>query len=377
MPVLLLAAVDDVARRSAALGLLLDLPSVVVVTHDLVVGHDGGGAVRRTITDRSGVLAEETTPLDHACLACAVREDLLPTLQMLLNLDRWSTVAVSLPLTAAPEPVAYEIGRAIGDGSLQGAVLASVVSLVDLATFEADLLGDELLDERGLAFGDYDRRSVGEAVAAQVEFADDVVTVDRASAAAETLLAHLVAPTSRLHVGWDSVAADHLVGVRHDTETARRRMDPLQVQPSSCRDEHGIWTVELSAHQPLDPGRLLRHVEALGSGRVRARGHFWLASRPDVACVWDGSGGQLAIGHLGPWRQRRPGSRIVVTGSDPDDRRRIVDTFSRVLTTAADLSTAWASQLVDDGFTPWLGPLPTRTADRETVEDPSPRPSTD
>jgi len=357
VPVLLLAAVDQVARQSAAVGLLLDLPAAVVVTHDLVVGPEGSGAVRRVITDQSGVLGEETTALEHACPTCAVREDVLPTVQMLLDLGRWRTVAVSLPLTAAPEPVALQIQQGVHDGRLEGAVLASVVSLVDLETLEDDLLGDDLLDERNLAFGAYDRRSVGEALAAQLEFADDVVTVDRGSATARALLAHLVAPTSRMHIGWDAVPAGDLVAGRHDTATARRRVDPLQVRPSGARDEDTVWTVELRADQPLHPGRLLSRVEALGSGRVRSRGHFWLASRPEVACVWDGSGGQLAIGQVGPWRDCQPGTRIVVTGQDPADRRRITDAFPEVVTSPDDLPVFQARHRLGDGFDPWLGPV--------------------
>ncbi len=84
----------------------------------------------------------------------SVREDVLPSVRMLLALGRWQTIAVSLPLTAAPEPIAFQIQQAIGDGLLDGAALASVVALVDLAT-----LGEDLLGERAIAFGGYDRRS--------------------------------------------------------------------------------------------------------------------------------------------------------------------------------------------------------------------------
>ncbi len=356
VPVLLLTALDPVARQAAALGLLLDLPDAVVVTHDLV-STAAGGAVRRVITDRSGVLADETSALDHACLSCTVREDVLPALQLLLTLGRWSAIALSLPLTASPEPVSHQIQLAIDEGHLDGARLASAVSLVDLSTLAEDLLGNDLLSERDLALGAADRRSVGEALTAQIEFADDVVTVDTGSAPARTLLSHLVDPTSRLHLGWDEVAADDLAAFRHDPDIARRRVDPLQARPSGAGDDHGVWTVELCADQPLHPDRLLKHVEALGSGRVRTRGHFWLASRREVACVWDGSGGQLSIGHVGHWGNRPAGTRIVVTGENPADRRRIVNTFPQVVTTPRDLRVRRPNYLLDDGFTPWLGPV--------------------
>lgn len=356
VPVLLLAAMDPVARQSAALGLLLDLPDMVVVSYDHVGGL-GGSAMRRLITDRSGVLAEEATTLHEDCLCCAVREDALETTRMLLGFDRWQTITISLPLTAAPEPVAFAIGQAIEDRQLDGAALASVISLVDLPTLEHDLLGDDLLVERGMAFGEQDRRSVGEAVAAQVEFADDIVTLDHGAPTVQTLLGHLLAPSSRLHVGWHRFPAGDLLTKHHHSATARDRLDPLQVRPNRGPDEHGVWSVQLSADQPLHPDRLLHHIEALGTGRIRSRGYFWLASRPDIACLWDGSGGQLAIGDGGPWQHRQPGTQIRITGTDVTDRHRITDTFPHTLTTPADLTTFHTRHLGDDGFAPWLGPI--------------------
>jgi len=276
---------------------------------------------------------------------------------MLLALGRWQCVAVSLPLTAAPEPVVFEIQQAIHDGELEDAVLASVVSLVDLATFEEDLLGDALLDERGLAFGGYDRRSVGEAAAAQVEFADDVVTVDPGSATAGTLLAHLVAPTSRLHVGWDTVPAAQLAAARHDTEAARRRVDPLQgsAQPCLRRAQHLDGAASRRTAPASRPAPAARRGARLRTGPCQ---RALLARVPPRRGLRLGRQRRPARHRqVGPWRHRRPGTRIVVTGQHLEDRRRIMGTFPRVLTTLQDVPASRARHLVDDGFAPWLGPI--------------------
>lgn len=354
--VVVVAAVEAVARQCASVRLLLDLPDAVVVSYD--PRPRLADTVRRTVTDRSGVVEEEVTPLgDGCCLSCTVREDVLATVTMLVDTRRWQTVVVALPLTAAPEPVAFQINLAIADQQLTGAVLTSVVAVVDLDTLEDDLLGDDLLDERGLALGGLDRRSVGEAVASQIEFADVVVTVAPGPAAAEALLSHIVAPTSQLHVGWHQVHAPDLVHRRHDSDIARNRVDPLKARPNGACDTDDVWTVELTTSQPLHPARLLHQIEDLGGGRIRARGYFWLPSRPGTACVWDGSGGQLSIGHVGPWRHRRPGTRLVVTGIDHDERRRIERSFASVVATADELTTHHRWVGAEDGFEPWLGGL--------------------
>lgn len=355
LSIVILSSIDGIARQSASIGLLLDLPAAVVVSHDLVRQEDGTKGVRRVITDTSGPVAEEVLPLDHDCVACTVREDLVPTLQMLVAAERWQSVIVSAPLTTSPEQIAYVIDQAINDGSLSDAHLAPVVSLVDLDSLVDDLLGDDLLTERDLAIGESDRRSVGEALANQIEFADVVITLGTGDRQAEELLHHVIAPTTMLEIGWHRVDARNLITQRHDASRARRRIDPLTIAAFRTETAHQVWTLDLQSSRPLHPGRLLEEIERLGSGRIRARGHFWLPSRPDTVCVWDGSGGQLSIGEHGPWGDRHRQTRLVITGVDAEDRDRIEHTFRTALMTADELRTSdhWAG--TDDGFAPWLG----------------------
>lgn len=353
--IVLLSAIDAVARQAVSVGLLLDLPDAVVVSHDLVRDDQAGGEVRRIITDATGPIADETNPLDHACLSCTVREDMVPTLEMLLATGRWSTIVLALPLTAATAQVAHVISAAIEDGTLDGARLAAAVSLVELSSLRTDLLGDDLLDERDLAIGDLDRRSVGEALASQIEYADVVITVSPGDPASRELLEHVASPTTQLHYGWDGVAASDLVTVQHDPSRARRRLDPLSAYPSRLEEGRDAWTIDLHSARPFHPRRLMEQLEALGTGEIRSRGHFWLPSRPDRACVWDGSGGQLNIGDLGPWGTDTPRTRLVITGVKPDERHRIEQAFHSVIMTADEMLDLhrWAS--ADDGFDPWLG----------------------
>lgn len=105
---------------------------------------------------------------------------------------------------------------------------------------------------------------------------------------------------------------------------------------------------------PLHPGRLMERLEALGSGRIRSRGHFWLASRPELVCAWDGCGGQVSIGPLGEWEELHPrGTRLVVTGVDPLDRARVRTAFAEII----DATATDTDRPAHDGFDPWLGPI--------------------
>lgn len=352
VPVLVVASIDLIARQSFTSGLLLDLPDAVVLTHDLDAAPSGG-AVRRLVIDRDGVCYDERHPLDHACLSCAVREDLVPTLHQLVEDGRWRQVVVALPVGADLAEVVTVLQREIDRGGCGRAQLAGAVSLVDPATLIGDLFGDDLLAERGLALGAADRRSVGEVLARQIEAADPVATSSPAVGTPATLLQHLTMslepPTS-----WNHLDGNELMRHRLDPTAFRARSDPLSIRPDRARTDADVWTLDLTSTRAFHPDRLHERIEDLGRGAFRARGHFWLPTRPDSLCVWDGAGGQLSIGRSGSWQARRPFTRLIVTGIDPADRARVADAFAEVLLTASETAVAanWVGH--SDGFEPWL-----------------------
>lgn len=363
LPLTVLATVDPVLRDSVVFGLVVDRPGTVVLRHDIVDGPDGGG-IRRVVVDGTGVVEDEVVPLEHACLSCAVREDAVPTLERLARDGRWDAVLLALPVSAESLPVTRALGWGTRrGGGLAGLRLARVVAAVELASFEDDLLGDDLLDERGLALTDDDRRSVGEALAAQVAHAD-VVLVSRDGAddgdadarTASDLLDHLRAPDGHRVDGLYTADLADLFAGTHDVRAGDRRLDPLHVRPvPDAPTAHGVWTLELASDRPLHPERLVAEVERLGAGRFRARGHFWVPSRPDSVCVWDGAGGQLSVGAMGRWGRREPGTRLVFTGVD-DVRDELRAAFEEVLMTPAEVAAGlhpWLGR--EDVLAPWLG----------------------
>ena len=141
---------------------------------------------------------------------------------------------------------------------------------------------------------------------------------------------------------------------RLDWTTFQERTDPLSIPPHAARTDPDVWTLDLTSSRPFHPDRLHERIEDLGRGAFRARGHFWLPTRPDAVCVWDGGGGQLSIGRSGSWHSRRPSSRLVVTGIHVADRTRVADAFADVLLTDAETIAghSWVGR--SDGFEPWL-----------------------
>ncbi len=198
-----------------------------------------------------------------------------------------------------------------------------------------------------------DERAVGEVLVRQVEGADVVVVDDEPDSTAEVLLDHLTpARTMRLHEL--DVAA--LLEPR-DREDVLHRGDPLSASASEAESREGVWTLQLESWRPFHPDRLRENLEALGGRPGRSRGVFWLPTRPDVVCQWEGAGGQLSLGNLSTWHDAgcEACTRLVVTGLD-DEIDEVAAVFEATLLTDAELAAglgAWAGR--DDGYDPWLG----------------------
>ncbi|WP_218974834.1 GTP-binding protein [Streptomyces sp. NP160] len=361
LPVTAVTAVDAASRDAAVLSVQLDAPDAVVVRHD--IAGAGQGLLRRVVSDGTGVLEDVVVPLEHACLACAVREDLLPALVRLAEGGRWSAALLALPLASEPVPVVRGLLGLLGGASQERAVrgrlsLAGVVAAVDGTTAVEDLLGDDLLDERDLEHGDDDARSVGEVLARQLRGAD-LVLAPGADDRARTLLEHLALPGTVDARDASDLGAGHLLQHRHDPRASRLWDDPRAVAPSGAPDARGVWTLDLHDWRPAHPERLREHLEALASGRLVGRGRFWLPTRPGSVGAWDGAGGQLSVGDAGPWdatpAAAERSTRLVVTGVD-EDPARVRDAFTASLLTDAELARGlarWTGR--SDGFEPWLG----------------------
>lgn len=374
IPVSVLASSDPVLRDSALFGLLMDGPGVVALRHDIHEDH-----LRRVVLDASGVVEDVLVPLEHACLSCAVREDAVPTIARLARDGRWTHVILALPVSAEPLPAARALAAETAPGgALEHTRVATSLAVIDADTLQQDLFGDDTLVDRGLELTADDERSVGEALAAQIEQADLVVASgsEPMSATTSGLLDRLRGAGTRRVDGLHALSAVDLAAARHSPARAERRAHPLGavvISGSGGVPGDRSWTLELRSKLPFHPERLLERIEDLSSGGLRARGVFHVADRPGLACLWDGAGGQLAFADLGPWSEvcagTAPHTRIVVVGvaddrgAGPggvapglvDDRQRLRETFHAALCTPEELADGVAWLWREDHLAPWLG----------------------
>ena len=349
-PVILVTGIDAAAMDVATVGLQFDLPQAAVMRHTLDVPNQ---VLTRRVSDLTGLVEAEQMDLDHACVGCALREDIVPTLERLAATGRWGAIIAHLPVSAE----ALQVCRVIAmDKRIAPHVrISAVVHALDGTQANHDLLGDDLLVERGVHTSEEDTRGLAEAHCALVEYADAIVAVGELCEPDADLVRALARPDAALVPDASALDPETLTGDLHQHGRTERWVDVVQRGQLPALESEHVWRLDLRTTRPLHPGRLLDGIESLGGGPRRSRGCFWLPTRPGTICAWDGAGGQLSIGPASPWGRSTPLTRIVVTGVD-DERDALAEAFRGALLSDAettDRGLYW--EVAHDGLEPWLG----------------------
>lgn len=351
-PVLLVGGIDIDTMEIASLALSWDLPHAVSVRHDLDPVRD---RLVRTVSDITGIIERVELELDHSCVACAIREDVVPTLERLAASGRWQGVLAQLSATAEPWQVCRALSLAPQDAPHVS--IAAVVVALSPESLLADLVGGEPLTELDLPVRPDDERTVSEVACSMVEYADVVFTPDRLDPTETEVLTALMRPDAQLATsvaGLDAAALASGVHQPGGTESwaGYVRRDPLPELSLTS-----TWVLDFRSPLPLHPGRFKQLAPFLGGGPRRSRGCFWLPSRPHQACLWEGAGGRLSVGVERSWRSDEPLTRIVVVGID-EGRDQLESALRSCLLTEDEVAargTVW--EVSSDGLEPWLGPV--------------------
>lgn len=356
VPVLVVCGVDEAAMAATAMSLQVGLARAVGVRHTIDLERQ---ILIRVVSDVSGVIEREEINLEHACVTCAVREDIVPTLERLAQSGRWTSIVACLPVAAEATQVCRVIAYAPRNAPHVN--IAAVVTALDGSTVAEDLLGDDLLSERGIATSHEDRRGAAEVACAMVEYADLIVASEPHGVEESSLIAAVARPRVPLLDDVSTVDAERLAAGVHRHQLAEAWVADVRRGSLPPLPADGAWRMDLCSERPFDPIRFQDELAVLGAGPRRSRGCFWLPTRPNSVCVWDGAGGQASIGITRQWdRGEPPLTRIVIVGIDDarDEHARIEAAFHRCLLTDEELAARgclWEESW--DGLEPWLGPI--------------------
>ena len=293
-------------REGRRVAVIVNDMSEVNIDADLVRGGDA--ALSRS--------EEALVEMTNGCICCTLRDDLLKEVRDLAEARRYDYLVIESTGISEPLPVAStfsfrdETGVSLGDV----ARLDIMVTVVDALNLLRDYSSQDFLADRGESLGEDDTRSLVGLLVEQIEFAD-VVIVNKASAVTPDQLAIVKKLVASLNADARILTADHGkvdLGAILDTglfEEEKAARHPLWAKelygyanhlPET--EEYGIESFLYRARQPFDPAKFHAFLTEGGHDAVvRAKGHFWLATRPDWVGELAVAGAQTMTSRMGRW----------------------------------------------------------------------------
>ncbi|WP_327640353.1 GTP-binding protein [Kribbella sp. NBC_00482] len=310
----------------------------------------GRGVLSWRVRDAAGPIDTGEFTVGDDCGACQLIESLVPLLETLVARGHWDHIVLAAPQAMEARPLVTTLTSVLPE-----IVVDTVTCVVDAVLLVAQLSGDELLAERGLALGLPDRRNVAELTARQVEYADVCVLANAHRSTAverlEHLLSHLNPRTSVVTTDGAGVPDGPVARTgRFDFDAAEAWAGEIaasdRVQPSG----DGVTTVLWTSTRPLHPARLNDALEDIVDGVVRSRGVVWLANRPTQRVRWESAGYSASLGMLGEWSETEHLAEctVVATGMGLDPARLQAVLDACLLTESELASPDWTN--LDDPF---------------------------
>ena len=314
--------------------------------------------------------------LSNGCICCTLRDDLLQTVRQLADSGRFDHLLIESTGISEPMPVAatFAFRDENGDSLNDVAVLDSMITVVDASRLLSDYSSEELLQDRELALGDDDARSLVDLLVDQIEFADvllinktdcvDAATLQTVEAVLRALNRRaMIIQTTQSRIDPDTVLGKRLFDLEQAGMAAGWARELAGVGHTPETEEYGISSFVYRAERPFHPQRWFEQLHREWPGVIRAKGFFWLASRP----LWVGelsqAGAALTHGAAGLWADPDASAaelaavkrqqELVFIGIDLDEAR-FRQTLDRCLLTDAEWAAgaeAWTR--LADPFPAW------------------------
>ncbi len=309
MHVTVVTSLDVFCRQQACAALAAQAPGTIVVFHDLL---ERGVVVRRIFKD-GDLLERSESILEHGCLSCTVRLDVVPTVDRLLEAGRH--IVLGLPPAVASAAAVHALRGGLGSAiTIGSAILACAPDAV-----EDHIWDHHTLFESGFTPVPEDDRTPGEFLVGELSFSDTVLLTDPALVPVDPLLrergVQLIQELAPHAVVTE--AEGNIRPGRHNLAEATARTLPGSVRiPAGSSSP--FTTVLQRIERPLHPERFRHALAALAEGCCWLRGRLWVASAPDCRIALQGIGPRVWLENTGPWQADRTGLPVPSAVNDPD-----------------------------------------------------------
>ncbi len=267
---------------------------------------------------------ETLVEMSNGCICCTLRDDLLEEVRRLALEDRFDYLLIESTGISEPLPVAatFEFRDEQGLSLADVARLDTMVTVVDAVNLLNDFSSHDFLKDRGESLEQDDDRTLVHLLTEQIEFADVVIlnkTNDAGASktdAARKIIRSLNADTEIIETNYSRVQIDKIMDTElFDFEKAHEH--PLWAKelygfadhiPET--EEYGVNSYVYRARLPFIPEKILEVLNGNLPGVIRAKGHFWISTRPEWVAEFSLAGSLSSIKPLGIWWATVPEERL-------------------------------------------------------------------
>ncbi|TDL89030.1 GTP-binding protein [Meridianimarinicoccus aquatilis] len=266
---------------------------------------------------------ETLVEMSNGCICCTLRDDLLDEVRRLAAEGRFDYLLIESTGISEPLPVAatFDFRDEFGDSLSDVARLDTMVTVVDAVNLMHDYSSHDFLRDRGETLGEEDERTLVHLLTDQIEFADVVILnkiTDAGPArtvAARKIIRSLNADAQIIETNHSQVRADAILDTGlFDYEKAHEH--PMWAKElygfadhTPETEEYGVASYVYRARQPFVPEKILAVLNGDMPGVIRAKGHFWIATRPDWVAEFSLAGALSSIKPMGNWWATVPKER--------------------------------------------------------------------
>ncbi|WP_282159170.1 GTP-binding protein [Shimia thalassica] len=295
---------------------------VAVIVNDMSEVNIDADLVREgTELSRS---EEKLVEMSNGCICCTLRDDLLKEVRQLSQEGRFDYLLIESTGISEPLPVAatFDFRDEQGQSLSDVARLDTMVTVVDAVNLLRDFSSHDFLTDRGESLGDEDDRSLVNLLTEQIEFAD-VVILNKVTdagpaptASARQIIRSLNGDAKIIETDHSNVPAESILDTGlFDFDTAHEH--PMWAKElygfanhTPEDEEYGITSFVFHAQAPFHPQKLYEVLNGDLPGVIRAKGHFWLATRPEWAAEFSLAGSLSSVSPLGLWWASLPEERL-------------------------------------------------------------------